>query len=113
MDTATNYNNNCGSYHNLDCNSNLAAMEYDSKCVRCVKIKHVIALRRKSKSPFIHEVQSAEAMALKLIAAYKLTRGEVMDREYAEQAITVRNEQSRRTSQSRRAKKFSDEDITL
>lgn len=59
-------------------------MRYDSRCMRCVKIKHVIALRRKTlangSSP--QEEESAKAIADKLVAQYKLTRGECFDREF-------------------------------
>ena len=107
----TDLQNNCGSYHNLDCTSNLAAMVYDSRCVRCTKIKHVIALRRKGLAGAgLHEASAANTLAEKLVTLYKLTRGEILDREYAQQAITVRNEQSRRKSRSRKPQ---DEEIEL
>lgn len=88
--------NNCGSSHNLDCKSILSAMIYDSKCVRCKKIKYVIALRRKGlagASP--EEAESADALAGKLVAQYKLTRGETFDREYRTQEIETLIQTSR------------------
>src|SRR5258708_27511 len=80
-------NNGAGALaHHLDCESNLSAMEYDSRCPRCSKIKAVIALGRKTEaqgcSP--QEAATAQALALTLRAKYKLTRGECYDREYSE-----------------------------
>ena len=115
MDAATNHQNNCGSYHNLDCNSNLSAMEYDSKCIRCVKIKHVIGLRRKTTKNgcSLQEQASAAAIAEKIAVLYKLTRGEVMDREYAQEAITVRNDQSRRKSSRGKRDRYTDKEVFI
>jgi hypothetical protein len=78
-------NDNCGSCHNLDCESNLGLGSFDSRCLRCTKIKHVIALRRKrlAGGASDHECDAADAIAAKLVASYKLTRGECFDRAYS------------------------------
>jgi hypothetical protein len=115
MESATNnQSNNCGSYHNLDCSSNLAAMTYDSSCIRCVKIKHVIALRRKTtkNGASLQEQATASGLAEKLVVLYKLTRGEVMDREYAQEVATYKTEQVQRARRGR-AKRFDDEAIVV
>lgn len=74
------------------CQSNFGAMNYDDTCLRCAKIKIVIYLRRKSPSNGCSEQESAAAMALadKIIAKFKLTRGDIFDREYNAVAIAKR-----------------------
>jgi len=86
-------------------------MQYDTSCPRCGKIKHVVLLRRKTTKNgcSLQEQATAAALAEKLVVLYRLTRGEVMDREYAQEAITVRNDQSRRTS--RNAHRYDNEDF--
>lgn len=93
--------------HLIDCTSNLSAMVYDSRCKRCGKIKHVIALRRKGLAgATIHEAASANAIAAKLQTLYRLTRGEVMDREYAVKAVQTRQDVARAATRRRRRNKF-------
>ena len=78
-----------GMSHLLDCTSALSAMQYDSRCMRCSKIKAVVFLRRKTirNGAAPQEFLSAKAMADRLIAAFGLTRGEVYDREYPQAAL--------------------------
>jgi hypothetical protein len=108
---ATEFNNNCGSYHNLDCQSNLAEGEYDSACVRCTKIRQVVALRRKTTKNGASDAEShaASQIALRLIASFGLTRGEVYDRIYNPviaqvQAQTTATKQGQSYKPARRGK---------
>jgi hypothetical protein len=106
----TDFTNNCGSLHNIDCESNLAAMSYDSRCNRCVKIKHVINLRRKTakNGASLQEQASAVAIAEKIVVLFKLTRGEIMDREYAQEVATYKQERVKAT-RSRAKDRYSDD----
>jgi hypothetical protein len=106
----TNFEGNCGSFHNIDCESNLAAMTYDSRCNRCVKIKQVINLRRKTtkNGASLQEQASAAAIAEKFVVLYKLTRGEIMDREYAQEVATYKTERVR-AARSRKSDRYSDD----
>jgi|SRR5215475_5993928 len=81
-----------GERHNIDCKSSLAAGTYDPDCVRCKKISQTIALRRRSAhTAFPEEAISASIMANRLIERYKLTRGEIYDREYDTTIIAYKN----------------------
>lgn len=70
--------------HNQECTSNFGAMQYDSKCTRCTKIRAVIFLRRKNTRNGCSQQESTLALvkATQIIETYKLTKGEVFDREY-------------------------------
>lgn len=73
-----------GERHLLDCESNLAAGNYDNRCLRCTKIKHVISLRRKTvaNGASVQEESSAKVIAQGIVQKFKLTRGEIFDREF-------------------------------
>jgi len=85
-------------------------MTYDSRCNRCVKIKHVINLRRKTtkNGASLQEQASAAAIAEKIVVLYKLTRGEIMDREYAQEVTTYKQERVKAT-RSRAKDRYSDD----
>src|ERR1039458_171368 len=71
--------------HNLDGHTRLARMTFDPTCPRCVQIKKVVALRRKTTENGASEDEetSAQTISDALVAKYGLTRGEVYDRLYA------------------------------
>lgn len=73
-----------GLKHELKCTSNLAAMLWDAKCLRCTKIKRVVLLRRKTTVNGASEGEMALALkqAEKIRLEFKLTRGEIFDRLY-------------------------------
>jgi predicted DCC family thiol-disulfide oxidoreductase YuxK len=103
--------NNCGTSHNLDCQRIDAAMIYDPKCVRCTKIKQVIALRRKRSEFGASEEEESAALNLadKLVATYKLTRGEVFDREYRTAATQAIIEEVRVQTRERKRRRNREE----
>lgn len=67
-----------------DCLSNYGAMQYDTTCPRCSKIRAVIFLRRKNTRNGCSQDETllASMKATKMIETYKLTKGEIFDREY-------------------------------
>ena len=81
-----------GMAHNIDCNSRWAIMKYDDRCLRCMKMKHVIMLRRKNRhnGASIPEYLAAQEISKKIILEYDLTVGEVYDPEYPEAPIPQR-----------------------
>ena len=81
-----------GERHERGCQSNLAACVYDDKCFRCQKIKKVTALRRKtiSNGASLSEQVSAFATANAIVVKYKLTRGEILDHDFAPEITAIK-----------------------
>jgi hypothetical protein len=92
--------------HNQDCSSNFGAMVYDSQCARCQKINKVIMLRRKNVRNGCSQQESiiATAKATSIIETYKLTRGEIYDREYDSVMIAKRTDIQQATQKRKRSK---------
>ena len=74
------------------CSVNFGAMLFDPDCARCGKINKVIMLKRKRTSTgcLPGEAAAALAMATRIIEQYRLTKGEVFDREYDVPVIVQR-----------------------
>jgi hypothetical protein len=108
-------NNNGGSYHNLDCGSSLAAQDYDNKCLRCKQIKKVVMLRRKTTDNGCGQSESdaAQAIANKLIAQFRLTRGEIYDRLYAPKIDIAAQLAAQRAAEERKAQARRDAEAEL
>ena len=72
-----------------ECQRVPAAMLFDPDCDRCSKINKVVHLRRKNTDNgcSIEEALTASIMATRLIEQYKLTKGEIIDREYDKRII--------------------------
>jgi|HubBroStandDraft_3_1064219.scaffolds.fasta_scaffold27021_8 hypothetical protein len=98
-----------GSQHNLDCKSSLSMELYDPKCLRCSKIKKVIALRRKQVKygASIEEAKASYLLAAKIIDDFQLTRGETFDKKYQDVAIPP----SPRPKARRKTDELTDEDF--
>lgn len=96
MDDNTNGNSppQDGMRHRRDpqCQSNFGAMNYDPECLRCTKINKAIMLRRKTVANGSSEQEAALAILMsdKIIAQYKLSRGDIFDRLYDARAIVQR-----------------------
>ena len=74
---------NDGSRHIESCQVNFAAMLFDKEhCLRCKKCWLVVQLRRKSRGGTEEEADSALTVANRIMDQFKLTRGEVYDREF-------------------------------
>jgi len=73
-----------GQVHNLNCSSNLATMQFDGACYRCKQIRLVVFLRRKANGGDTGEVALALEKAEAIRRQFRLTRGEIFDRQYEE-----------------------------
>lgn len=93
--------------HNQSCSSNFGAMQYDSSCARCVKVRTVIMLRRKNTRNGCSQQESilATMKATSIIETYKLTKGEIFDREYDSiMRETINKNQTQYAKRPRRTK---------
>ena len=91
-----------GTVHLLTCTTRLGDLStVDSNCTRCKAIKRVVFLHRKARGGFVAEARSARLKADELIETYRLTRGEVFDREYEVVPTAQEERQAARQRRSR------------
>ena len=96
-----------GHAHNLNCTSQLASMHYDPTCTRCSKIKKVVFLRRKTvaNGATSQEESTALEQADRIRETFKLTRGEIFDRQFEVVPTLVEQKETFKAAPTKAARK--------